>query len=161
MIGVRIEPLQPEHCAGFARLLEDNDREEVTDHFHPFPMTKQTAEKLCASSSKDRYYVASLDGTMVGFAMLRGWDEGYEVPSFGIFVDYRYHGHGLGQLLTEHAIKEAKRLGCARVRLTVYASNVEGCRLYISLGFEEQHREPLDRRGHPDKRVVMLKTLSR
>jgi len=123
-------------------------------------MTRETAERLCLASSKDHYYVAFLDGMMVGLVMLRGWDEGYEVPSFGVFIDYRYHGRGLGRLLTDYAIVEAKRVGCAQVRLTVYESNVRGWRLYNSLGFQEQSRDPVDRHGHPDKRIVMIKPLS-
>jgi ribosomal protein S18 acetylase RimI-like enzyme len=154
-----IELLRPEHCSSIARLLEDNDREEITRHFHPFPMTRETAERLCRVQSKDRYYVAFLDGVMVGLAMLRGWDEGYEVPSFGVFIDYRYHGRGFGRLLTDHAIVEAKRAGCAKVRLTVYESNVEGRRLYTSLGFQEQSRDPVERHGHPDNRIVMVRPL--
>jgi len=159
MSRLLIESLLPEHCPGLARLLEDNDREEITGHFHPFPMTRETAERLCLGHFKDRYYIAFLDGVTVGLVMLRGWDEGYEVPSFGVFIDYRYHGRGLGRLLTEYAIVEAKQMGCAKVRLTLYESNVRGWRLYTSLGFQEQSRDLVDRHGHPDKRIVMIKAL--
>src|ERR1700722_17301529 len=113
-----IEPLLPAHCAGLARLLEENDREEITGHFHPFPMTRETAERLCLGHFKDCYCVAFLDNVMVGLVMLRGWDEGYDIPSFGLFVDHRYHGLGLGRMLTDYAMIEAKRRGCAKVRLT-------------------------------------------
>ena len=160
MTRLLIEPLQPAYCASLARLLEDNDREEIIDHFHPFPMTRETAERLCLGQFKDCYYISFLDNAMVGLAMLRGWDEGYEVPSFGVFVDYRYRGLGLGRVLTDYAMIDAKLKGCAKVRLTVYESNVRGWRLYTSLGFQEQSRDPVDRRGHPDKRIVMLKSLS-
>ena len=160
MTRLLIEPLQPAHCAGLTRLLEDNNREEITGHFHPFPMTRETAEKLCLGHFKDRYYISFLDGAMVGFAMLRGWDEGYEVPSFGVFVDHRYRGLGLGRVLTDYAMIDAKLKGCSKVRLTVYESNVRGWRLYTSLGFQEQSRDQIDRRGQPDKRIVMVKSLS-
>jgi len=160
MSRLLIEPLLPEHCAGLTRLLEENDREEITGHFHPFPMTRETAESLCLGHFKDCYFVAFLDDIMVGLAMLRGWDEGFEVPSFGVFVDHRYHGLGLGRMLTDYAIIEAKQKGCANIRLTVYESSIRGWRLYTSLGFKEQSRDPVNRLGHPDKRVVMIKSLS-
>jgi ribosomal protein S18 acetylase RimI-like enzyme len=161
MSRIRIELLRPEHCSGFTQLLEDNDREEITGPFHPFPMTRESSERLCLVHSKDLYYVAFVDDVMVGLAMLRGWDEGYEVPSFGAFIDYRYQGRGLGRLLTDYAISEARQAGCANVRLSVYESNVRGRRLYSSLGFHEQSRDPVDLHGHPDKRIVMVRGLSR
>jgi ribosomal-protein-alanine N-acetyltransferase len=142
-----------------ACLFEDNDRPEVTTHFHPFPLTSQTARDLTCGQHRDRFYVAISDGQFVGFTMLRGWDEGFEVPSFGVFVDHRHHGKGIGRELTEFAIAEARRLGCESVRLTVHASNDRGVHIYKSLGFEEAHREPVLKAGRPDQKIVMMKAL--
>ena len=91
--------------------------------------------------------------------MLRGWDEGFQIPSFGIIVDYRYHGLGLGRRMTEFAIEEARRLNCSRVRLSVYESNDRALCLYRSLGFEEISREAVVVHGSPDIKIVMVKGL--
>jgi GNAT superfamily N-acetyltransferase len=160
MSGLSIEELQPHHLASISRLLEDNNRTEITSYFHPFPMTGETAGRLCLGSSKDRYYAAFERGSAVGLAMLRGGDEGYEIPSFGMFVDHRHQGQGIGRLLIEVAIREAERLGCAMVRLTVYESNLRGRCLYASLGFAEQSREPVEHGGARDNRIVMVKPLT-
>ena len=69
MSGLSIEQLRPDHCASISRLLEDNNREEITSHFHPFPMTRDTAEKLCLGRFKDLYYIAFLGETAIGLAM--------------------------------------------------------------------------------------------
>jgi ribosomal protein S18 acetylase RimI-like enzyme len=160
MSGLSIERLRPDHCASISRLLEDNDREEITCHFHPFPMTRETAERLCIPCSKDRYYAAFQGCSAVGLAMLRGWEEGYDIPSFGMFTDYRHHGRGIGRQLIEFTIREAERLGCTMVRLTIYESNLRGRRLYVSLGFQEQSREPVERCGARDNRIVMVRPLT-
>jgi ribosomal protein S18 acetylase RimI-like enzyme len=39
---------------------------------------------------------------IVGYGMLRGWDEGYSVPSLGILVRAEACGQGIGKLLMEH-----------------------------------------------------------
>ena len=73
---------------------QSNDRPEITMHFHPFPLTRQTAHDITRINHKDRYYIAIRDKEILGLGMLRGWDEGYDIPSFGMFVDYRHHGMG-------------------------------------------------------------------
>ena len=50
-----------------------------------------------SSHSQDDYYVAARGEDLLGFSMLRGFDEGYEIPSFGIFVDHESHGQGIGR----------------------------------------------------------------
>jgi len=141
-----------------------NDRAEVTGTFNPFPLTAETAHQIARLPKQDRYYVAAASAksksAIVGLCMLRGWDEGYAVPSFGVFVDWRQHGRGLGRRLTEFALAEAAALGCPRVRLTVFASNAPAVHLYRSLGFEDTGREAVERAGERDVKIVMTKGLN-
>ena len=81
---VAIREIGPEDRAELARFLEENDRPEIVRTFNPFPMTAATAERIAAAPRRDRYYGAFDDGRLVALSMLRGWDEGYDVPSFGI-----------------------------------------------------------------------------
>jgi [ribosomal protein S18]-alanine N-acetyltransferase len=92
---------------------------------------------------------------VLGFSMLRGFDEGYEIPSFGIFVDHESHGQGIGRRLTAWTIEQARRRGCPAVRLTVYADNAAALGLYASLGFREQERGQVERKGQPAEKIVM------
>ncbi|WP_326692828.1 MULTISPECIES: GNAT family N-acetyltransferase [unclassified Streptomyces] len=48
-------------------------------------------------------------------------------------------GTGLGTRLTEWAIEESRRLGCAIVQLTSDATRVDAHRFYERLGFEASH----------------------
>jgi hypothetical protein len=67
--------------------------------------------------------------------MLRGWDEGYPVPSLGIAVRTSDHGRGLGRTMMEHLHVEARRRGATVVRLRVHPDNTKARRLYESLGY--------------------------
>ena len=67
--------------------------------------------------------------------MLRGWDEGYAVPSLGIAVRTSAQGRGLGRLMMAHLHAEAGRRGATVVRLRVHPDNVRARRLYESLGY--------------------------
>jgi ribosomal protein S18 acetylase RimI-like enzyme len=72
--------------------------------------------------------------------MLRGWDEGFVVPSFGIAVDARWHGRGLGTRMSAWTVEQARALGAPSVRLTVYTDNPGARRIYERLGFAERER---------------------
>ncbi len=142
-----------------SRFFALNNVPAVTETFTPFPLTAESAASIAHSAGRDRYYLAEQDGRIVGFCMLRGWDEGYDVPSFGVFVDHEWHGRGIGRRLAEFAICECVRLGCAKLRLTVYESNVRALGLYASLGFQESRRDPVERCGRPDAKLTMIREL--
>src|SRR5215831_5397353 len=77
--------------------LEDNARPEITRHFHPFALTAATADQICGANQVDRYFIAVRQHHIVGLAMLRGWSQGFSTPSFGLLVDYRETGNGIGR----------------------------------------------------------------
>lgn len=138
-----------------ATLFERNSVASVVDTFDPFPLSAAEARRIASTGGEDRYYIAVRGDETVGFSMLRGFDEGYEIPSFGVFVDHAHHGRGVGRQLTRWTVEQARLQGAPAVRLTVYASNLAARRLYESLGFVERERESVDRGGEPDEKIVM------
>jgi ribosomal protein S18 acetylase RimI-like enzyme len=146
-----------EACLG--RFFSENNVPAVVRQFHPFALTCEKARAITCNPGRDLYYGAFYGNRMVGFTMLRGWDEGYSVPSFGILVDLKFHGRGLGEKLTAFTIGEARRLGCPRVRLTVYASNASALQFYMTQGFVEHTRKAVMIGPDPDEKIVMLKEL--
>lgn len=154
-----LRPLQPDDEPRLARFLRGNAVPAVTRNFHPFPMDGESARRLAREPGRDRYYLALRGEEVVALGFLRGWNEGYAVPSFGIVVDHRCHGQGIGRRLTEHALAEARRLGCDRVRLSVYASNAAAHHLYRSLGFVEIEAQRVEVEGQPDRKLVMVREL--
>ena len=154
-----IRGLGPGDRDSLARFFYRNDVPEITDTFHPFPLTTATAEEIALSPGEDHYYGAFAEGRLIALSMLRGWNEGFEVPSFGIVVDSGWQRRGIGRKLTDFTLDRALWLGSERVRLSVYASNQNAHRMYVARGFQEVEREPVSRNGDSDERIVMLKEL--
>ncbi|HEX9398464.1 MAG TPA: GNAT family N-acetyltransferase [Anaeromyxobacter sp.] len=103
--------------------------------FHPHPFTPEAARERCAYAGADVYVVAVAAGRALGYGMLRGWDEGYEVPSLGIAVHADARGIGLGRAIMLYLHAEAARRGAPRIRLKVYPDNAAAVPLYRSLGY--------------------------
>jgi ribosomal protein S18 acetylase RimI-like enzyme len=89
--------------------------------------------------------------------MLRGWDEGFSIPSFGMFIDHRRHGLGLGKEMLALTIEAARELLCEKIRLSVFASNPSACRIYLGAGFKEIERIAVIHHGAADQKIVMIK----
>jgi glycosyltransferase involved in cell wall biosynthesis/ribosomal protein S18 acetylase RimI-like enzyme len=125
-----------------------NDVPAVTTTFDPFALDERSADRILDERREDLFFGAfAADGRMLALSMLRGWDEGYETPSFGIAVDHELHGQGLGRRMTAWTIDQARARGCAAVRLTVYDDNPAATTLYGSLGFAEIERRDSGGRG--------------
>ena len=67
--------------------------------------------------------------------MLRGWDEGYEVPSLGLCVRPGYQGKGLGPALTYHLLATARLKGARKMILKVKRDNPTAIAMYAQIGF--------------------------
>jgi ribosomal protein S18 acetylase RimI-like enzyme len=154
-----VEPVTGQHVDALIELFERNSVPTVAASFDPFPLTAGEARRIALEPRKDAYFVASCAGRLLGFSMLRGFDEGFAVPSFGVFVDHEAQGRGIGRALTTWTIDAARRRGCPAVRLSVYSTNSVARGLYASLGFVESERQAMDRVAGPEEKIVMYLSL--
>lgn len=131
----RLSALDADRLGRFFELLEADS--ETTRYFHPHPLTRAFAAHLCARQATclDRYYLMQYHERIVAYSMLRGWDEGYDIPSFGGCTHPELRGTGLGHLLLAHAIAESRNAGARKLRLTVYKENTRGVHIYRKYGF--------------------------
>ena len=125
----------PDLEQGLARFFQDLEASGDTAHFHPHPMTPAAAAERVRYRGKDVYYVVTTGERVIGYGMLRGWDQGYAVPSLGIALHPDARGLGLGRTLMLVMHSEAKRRGAAKIRLKVYPDNEAAVSLYRSLGY--------------------------
>lgn len=127
--------LDPKHTASlanlFARLRENRDE----NFFHPHPLTADEAAARANYSGRDFYCVMLLENDVIGYGMLRGWDEGYAIPSLGIALDPSTRGRGYSRVLMKFLHKVAKERGAERVRLKVDPRNHAAIELYRSLSY--------------------------
>lgn len=109
--------------------------------FHPHPLTDEEAKRRAHYSGEDLYYVLVEGDKVLGYGMLRGWDEGYQVPSLGIAIHPSVRGVGLGKLFMHFLHAAARRRGASKVRLKVYPDNTNALTLYKVLGYTFQAQE--------------------
>jgi [ribosomal protein S18]-alanine N-acetyltransferase len=117
----------------FLRVLDEAGDAEL---FLPHPFTKEAVEYILLTARRDLYYVIVEGSQVLGYGMLRGWDEGYSIPSLGIAIHPRFRGEGLGRTFMYFLRVAAKCRGASRIRLRVKAQNTTAAKLYESLGYE-------------------------
>ncbi len=116
----------------FRTLIENGD----TKFFHPHPFTDEVAETLAHSGGNDLYYVVVEGKKVVGYGMLRGWDEGFEVPTLGIALHPSVRGKGLGHAFVVFLHDVARGKGARKILLKVYPEHSRAIKLYTSLGYK-------------------------
>lgn len=139
---LEIRRLTPADREDLAALFAAFRADPATVHFfHPHPFTDEVAKDLCERQGRDLYFLARVAGRPVGYSMLRGWDEGYAVPSFGVGVHPEARGQRIGQQLLAQAILESRAAGASRLRLTVLKANEVARRIYEQFGFQLSEKD--------------------
>ena len=111
-----------------------------------FGPTAWSAEAFWGELARtDRYYVVAADGTVVGYAGL--WLVPPDADVQTIAVAPPAQGRGLGRILLDHLIAEARARGCRRLHLEVRADDRRALALYRSAGFTVVRRRA---RYYPD-----------
>ena len=87
-------------------------------------------------NKKDFFVCLFYKNKIVGYGMLRGWKEGYDIPSLGIMIDKDYRGMGLSKILMEYLHIICKFKKCDRVMLKVAKNNESAINLYKKLEYE-------------------------
>lgn len=136
-------PLIPADETALLALFREILDDPASGGFRPHPYDAETASRLVRHAGLDAYLVAQAEGTFVAYGMLRGWDEGYSVPSLGIYLSPGLRGTGAADPLMHDLHRIAARAGATQVRLTVDASNERAIRLYRRLGYRlRPHAQP-------------------
>jgi [ribosomal protein S18]-alanine N-acetyltransferase len=127
--------VQPDDARALGRLFERLRTQGIEKFFHPHPLTHEAAAQRANYAGKDVYCVLQSGKELTGYGMLRGWDEGYEIPSLGIAIDSAHQGQGHGRRLMEFLHDIARQRGAKQVRLRVFPENARAVALYQSLGY--------------------------
>ncbi len=105
--------------------------------FTPHPMTAEEAGRISSLRGRDVYLIGRVGKEAIAYGMLRGWDEGFDIPSLGVGVrrDHEHLGYGREMM---RALHQAAREGSApKVRLRVHPRNTRALALYRSMGYQE------------------------
>ena len=134
---IEIVRLREEHVEQLKEFFEAINSPSYTNDFSPHPFDSPNAERVCGYRGKDKYFAILLNGDVViGYGLLRGWDEGYAAPAIGLCVLKEYHGKGLGKLLLNFLETVSRVEGASEVMLKVKKTNTAAISLYQKQGFE-------------------------
>jgi len=110
--------------------------------FYAFDSGEEEIARTLAGRVRDYYAGMFWRGELVAFFMLRGWDAGFEVPSFGVVVDERQKGRGFMKLALDAGKLVARLSGAARLMAKIHPDNVSprGARRLglVQTGVEEE-----------------------
>lgn len=111
-------------------------------HFIPFPFDRKSIESVLSKAIKDKFYGVFVNESLVGFYMLRGFDEGYSIPSYGVWISEEFSNKGLSTLTLQHAISFCKINSIKRIMLKVHPDNSPAKHIYQKFGFKQTGVDP-------------------
>lgn len=133
---------------------------EYIKYFCPFDFHPSSIQVALQQARKDKFFgielkfATSLDSELIGFYMLRGMDEGYTEPMYGVFISNKYASKGVASLTISHAESFCKLNGYKKLLLKVFPENIRAKRLYKYLGFEFLRDDELS------KQIVLYKKIN-
>ncbi|WP_414570045.1 GNAT family N-acetyltransferase [Nostoc sp. CCY 9925] len=126
-----------------------NSPEVYIKYFSPFDFQVSSIQDILKKAVKDKFFGVDLkseysyESELVGFYMLRGLDEGYCHPMYGVFISHQYSGKGIASLTIRHAELFCKVCNYEQLLLKVHSKNLRARKLYESVGFKFLREENL------------------
>ena len=133
---INFRRLTPNDAEALSELM-NQDSKDYNQYFVAFEFDKTTIENILTKAKNDLYYGVYWKEELTGFYMLRGFDEGYAIPSYGVYISSRFNNKGFGALTLNHAISTCRLLGLKKLRLKVHKENTFALKQYVKFGFVE------------------------
>ena len=126
--------LRAEHAAELSGLLLSAPA-EYSKYFIPFAFDHLTVKTVLSQAQKDRYYGIIIAGKIAGFFMLRGFDQGYKIPAYGVWIAPQHTGNGLAELTLKYSMAVCRASSVDKLMLKVHPENTIAKGLYERNGF--------------------------
>lgn len=156
-LRILIRSFAPDDPGLIAQLLRAAPPDYV-GFFRPFEFSAEVIERIVWRRAKDQWFMIEIerDGALqpAGFYTLRGLDEGFADPMYGVFIAEEFSGHGLARLTLSHAESMCRLNGWSNLLLKVDPANTRAFALYEAVGFRFLRLDPAT--GHQ----VLIKPLS-
>ena len=128
-----------------------NSPKEYTKYFRPFDFNPSSIQLVLEKAVKDQFFGVEFKSEnypkseLIGFYMLRGLDEGYTEPMYGVFVSHKYSGKGIARLTITHAESFCKFHGYKQILLKVFPENIRAQKIYRNLDFQFLRKDKLSK----------------
>ena len=97
---------------------------EYARFFYAFGSGEEEIARILAARERDVYSGVFWRGELAAVFMLRGWDAGYEVPSFGVLVDVKHRGRAFMRISLDVAKLICRLSGATRLMAKIHPDNV-------------------------------------
>ena len=121
--SLSIRPLQPGDAASVADFMRSQPP-EYARFFYAFGSNETMIAEILSACRADVYSGVFWQENLVGIFMLRGWDAGYEIPSFGVLIDEKYRGGAFMRLTLDAAKLICRLSGAKRLMAKIHPDNV-------------------------------------
>ncbi len=132
--ALEIKKISAAQAKELSDLLLQSDR-EYSKYFIPFQFDVESVSAVLNKAVNDMYYGIYANSKLVGFYMLRGWDAGYEIPSYGVWIAENYSSKGLSKLTLHHALSVCRINNIKKLMLKVHPDNLVAKKLYEDFEF--------------------------
>lgn len=140
-LALEITRLNINHSKELTSLLQSSDK-DYSQYFIPFAFDFETISEILSKAKNDQVYGIYVDNKLIGFYLLRGFDEGYSVPSYGVWISEKYSNRGLSTFTLQHAISFCKLNSIKRIMLKVHPNNDAAKHIYEKHGFKQTGIDP-------------------
>lgn len=134
-VAMTISELEIGDCDELSSLIL-SDPLDYRRNFTPFSFQIDDLKERINNSQKDRYWGIRYGKELIGFFMLRGFDEGYERPSYGVYISKRFANHGLSKLALRFALSWCRLNQVPSIMLKVHPDNIYARHTYEKAGFK-------------------------
>ena len=133
-LSLEIKRINTNQAKELSNLLLKSSK-EYSQHFIPFEFDLISVNAAMSKAKKDMFYGVYVENKIIGFYMLRGWDAGYDVPSYGVWIAENFSSKGISKLTLNHAISVCRINSIKRLMLKVHPDNLVAKRIYENFGF--------------------------
>lgn len=132
---MELTKMSPDWVASLKDFLEDIESSGDGRFFSPHSNDEAALRARAVYTGQDLYLLLVDGQRVLGYGLLRGWDEGYSIPSLGIALHSSVRGTGFASAFMAFLHAEARHKGAIKVRLRVHAENSRAITLYTRLGY--------------------------
>lgn len=118
-----IRPLNPPDADVIASFMSSQSSEYLR-FFYAFGADESEIAAILSAAKMDIYSGLFWREDLAGIFMLRGWDEGYDVPAFGVLIDEKYRGGAFMRLALDTAKLICRLSGAKRLMAKIHPENV-------------------------------------
>jgi ribosomal protein S18 acetylase RimI-like enzyme len=133
---VEIRSLNTTHASDIYNLILHSNP-QYYQYFTAFRADLEVITDFLTRAKKDQYLGFFVCDKLAGFFMLRGLDDGFKIPSYGVFISEKYQACGLARLSVIYAFSFCKMNHIEKLMLKVHPLNVYALKIYRELGFVE------------------------